>query len=138
MKRTIQEIERFEEDRCYFRLTRFDDDLTGNSVETANVSRKEAAELFNIDIGDLDEALEEKELYYDDEKTGIYWNGVCCTDTIEGMIEYFGLSSKSGIIGIEDAELVVFRGNWIESCGDGDVVEMTEIIERISVAEIRW
>ncbi len=134
---TIQQLEQYEGNGTYFRITRADDNLDGSSVETADVTREEAAMLFNINADDLDGTLEERQLYYSDEDKGIYWNGICCTDTIEGMIEYFGIGDGN-LTGIEDTELVIFKGEWIESCGDGDVVKMTEIVERVAITSINW
>lgn len=132
-----QELAKREKTGLYFRITSPEDNLDGNSVETANVTREEAAELFSVPVEEIDDTLEERELYYSDEKKGIYWNGICSTDTIEGMIEYFRLE-EGNITAMQDLELVIFEGDWLESCGDGELVQKTKILERIPVKDIDW
>ena len=124
---TAQEL--MELKNVWFRITTEDDKLNGNSAELPDFSREEAAETFGTDVADLDDTLEEKGMFYSEDEGGVYWKGVCCWDSLEGIKDYWEnqLSSQ------EDFELVVFKGEYLGDCCDGDVASVDEVIERLPV-----
>ena len=138
------EIEKLEDQgiELFFRVSSKDDDMQGNSVELPNITREQAAEAFDVDLEDLDEILEEKYLYYDDKKDGVYWEGICVTSHIEAMADYYR-NQQGGGIGppqvFEGLYLYILSGNfltWTE-VGDGEVIDNVEIIKRYHSSVLR-
>lgn len=59
--------------------------------------------------------------------------GVCCCDDEFALVRYL-----RGVSGVETwrengGEVVVFEGEFVESCGDGDIAYPVEILERIDI-----
>lgn len=118
----------------FFRITRPDDNLQGGSVDGPSVSRVEAAERFGCDPEDLDEALEDHDMFYDDITNTTRFFGVCAIDNVEELAEYW----KNGMVMHEGTlEVVVFDGDIVGDCVDGDVVYPHEIIHRFAVGVLR-
>jgi len=139
------EIEELEDDglELYFRVSSENDDMQGNSVELQNVDRQEAADIFDVGINDLDEFLEEKYLYYDDGKDGVYWDGICVTSDISQMAEYYRGQQGGGISsaneGVLSLYLFILSGDfltWTE-VGDGEVIENPQIIKKYPAQVLR-
>ena len=122
----------------YYRVANTNENIfETSSVELAeelhNISVEEILEMYGVeDTEELDEALEDH-LYFDEDGhfgAGIYYNGVCCSDSIEALKSYFSLGSK----GLEDSVIFVFEGDYMGSCNDGDVVIPTKLIETLDVS----
>lgn len=116
-----------EKGNIFFRITRQEDDLSGHSAETPNVDREYAALLFNVSVDDLDDELDDRGLVY--ENGGIYWQGVCCCDSLEAMKSYW----LNYLGGDTEYQLVVFKGSYIGDCVDGDVASVDEVITQLPV-----
>ena len=145
LKKKIEaEIEKLEDEgiELFFRVSSKDDNMQGNSVELSDITREQAAETFDVDLEDLDETLEEKYLYYDDKKSGVYWEGICVTSDIEAMADYYR-NQQGGAIGppqvFEGLYLYILSGNfltWTE-VGDGEVIDNVKIIKRYHSSVLR-
>lgn len=99
-----------------------------------NISEEEIFEMYGVeDEVDLNDCLDD-ELFFDPEGhlgAGIYYNGVCCCDSIESLKSYFRLGSE----GLPEGSVVfVFEGEWMGSCNDGEVVNPTQLIETLDVS----
>ena len=106
------------------------------SVELATdlhgVTEDEIFELYGVsDEDELNDALD-THLWFDSEGhfgAGIYYNGVCCAESLENLKSYFSGSSR----GLQGSVVFVFDGDYMGSCNDGDVVNPTRLIETLSV-----
>lgn len=71
-------------------------------------------------------------LFYDadgHEGEGLYFDGVCCLDDKDAVLEYF--ENRAGIP--DDSAIFEFEGRYITDCEDGDVVKPTRLISMIEV-----
>ena len=106
------------------------------SVELATdlhgVTEEEIFELYGVsDEDELNDALDDH-LWFDTEGhfgAGIYYNGVCCAESLESLKSYFNHSSQ----GLDGSAIFVFEGDYMGSCNDGDVVNPTSLIEVLPV-----
>ena len=124
----------------YYRVANAEENIfETSSVELAeelhNISVEEILEIYGVeDVDDLNDALEDH-LYFDEDGhfgAGIYYNGVCCCESLQDLKSYFALGSE----GLDESVILVFAGEYIGSCNDGDVVSPTEIIEILSIDSI--
>lgn len=103
------------------------------SEEVNNISTEEIFEMYGVDNEeDLNDLLDDH-LFFDEDGhfgAGIYYNGVCCSDSIESLKSYFSLGSEA----LEDSVVFVFEGDWMGSCNDGEVVNPTKLIEILSIS----
>lgn len=58
--------------------------------------------------------------------------GVCCCDDPDAL--YLYMKNIYKIKEDDQGEVVVFEGNYVDSCGDGDIAEPATLIERIDIA----
>ena len=109
------------------------------SVEIAeelnNISEEEIFEMYGVsDEDDLNDLLDD-ELFFDSEGhfgAGIYYNGVCCCDSLESLKAYFSLGSE----GLSESVIFVFEGDSMGSCNDGEVVNPTKLVDILDVSEL--
>ena len=121
----------------YYRVANASENLFETaSVEIAeelnNISKEEIFEMYGVDNEDDLNNLLEDHLFFTEGHfgAGIYYNGVCCCESLESLRSYFTLGSE----GLEDSVIFVFEGDWIGSCNDGEVVDPTQLIETLSVS----
>ena len=106
------------------------------SVEIAeklnNISAEDIFEMYGVaDEESLEDILPD-ELFFDPEGhfgAGLYYNGVCCCNSLDALKIYFGGNAE----GLEASVIFVFEGEWMGSCNDGDVVIPTKLTETLSV-----
>ena len=102
------------------------------AVELHNITPEEIFETYGVeDEDELEDALED-ELFFDPDGhfgAGIYYNGVCCCESIEDLKNYFG----TGVNALNDSVVFVFEGDWMGSCNDGEVVNPTKLIETLPI-----
>lgn len=107
------------------------------SVELAeelnNITSENIFEMYDVDNeDDLNDTLEDH-LWFDSDGhfgAGIYYNGVCCCDSLEALKSYFSLGSQ----GLGGSVIFVFQGDYMGSCNDGDVVNPTKIVETLDIS----
>ena len=106
------------------------------ATELHNVSLEEIFETYGVeDEGELEEVLED-ELFFDSEGhfgAGIYYNGVCCCESLEALKSYFGV----GVDSLDDSVVFVFEGDWMGSCNDGEVVNPTKLVEALNIEVLK-
>ena len=124
----------------YFRVADRNENIFETcSVEIAeelnNISEEEIFEMYDVEDGDdLNEMLEE-ELFFDDDGhfgAGIYYNGVCCCDSLERLKSYFKMGSE----GLQDSVIFVFEGVLMGYCNDGEVVIPNKLIEILDISQL--
>ena len=113
-------------------MGRFETTSVEIAEELNNISIENILEMYGVeDIESLEEVLPD-ELFFDPEGhfgAGIYYNGVCCCESIDDLKSYFGV----GVDALGGSVIFVFEGDWMGSCNDGEVVIPTELIETLSV-----
>ena len=122
----------------YFRVGNKNENLLETaSVEIAVEAHgfEDAAELLETLGVDDPEDAETDSLFWDDEGhfgAGLYYTGVCCCDSLEALKSYFNTGTL-GTDALKDACVFVFEGDWVDSCNDGEVVNPTEILEKLNI-----
>ena len=121
----------------YFRVGNKNENLLETcSVELATdlhcVTEDEIFEMYGVsDEDELNDALD-THIWFDSEGhfgAGIYYNGVCCAESLKKLKSYFSGNSR----GLEGSVVFVFDGEYMGSCNDGSVVNPTHLIETLSV-----
>tara|TARA_Y100000310_G_C20035917_1_gene513901 strand:- start:45 stop:482 length:438 start_codon:yes stop_codon:yes gene_type:complete len=134
IEKIIKEIEKDGNDP-YFRISSENDDLQGSSIEYPNISRQEAADIWFVDVDDLDEELDALWLYYDDKKEGVFWDGICVSPSIEAMADYYRNNMGAGM-GVEGLYLYIVTGDYITDTlvGDGEVIQNAKMVDRFDAS----
>lgn len=129
MQDIIKQIKKLQEehDELYYRWTSKNDDMQGYSTEE-DLDREELALVLGIEENEIDDWADEHNMHYDDERQKLLWNGVCCKSELEDLAQYV---LSLGASAVDDMEVVVFAGRYVDFCWDGDVVKPTEVFMRV-------
>ena len=106
------------------------------ATELHNISLEEIFETYGVEDEDELEGILDDELFFDSEGhfgAGIYYNGVCCCDSIESLKSYFGV----GVDSLNDSVVFVFEGDQMGTCNDGEVVIPTELVETLNIEVLK-
>lgn len=129
----------------YFRVANKEENiLETTSVEIAenlnNISVEEIFEMYGVDNeDDLNDIIQYDEMHFDADGhfgAGIYYNGVCCSESLEELASYFNVDTL-GTDHLSDSVVFEFEGVHVDSCNDGEVVNPTKVIAKhdISILE---
>ena len=111
--------------------------LEATSVEIAMESHgfKSVEDLLEAVCAKTTEDAETDSMFWKDDGhfgPGLYYAGVCCSDSLEDLASYFDVGTL-GVNHLNDSVIFVFEGDWVDSCNDGDVVNPTKLIEILDV-----